>query len=156
MITSPPTATRRLSAVSIEATVNKEKVIPLVPAHTIKGVFTPEMKQEVIEKVAEAMVSIEGEKVYGVAWVTINEVESGDWGVGGQALKADYVHTLAAGLAASKAALSKHHGGPDVAAQLTAQAGASFDCSRGGKASMKEMVVSSRPFASAMMMMASR
>ncbi|WP_210335499.1 hypothetical protein [Microvirga sp.] len=61
MITSPATATCRLSAVSIEAIVNKEKVIPLVPAHTIKGVFTPEMKQEVIEKVAEAMVSIEGE-----------------------------------------------------------------------------------------------
>lgn len=85
------------SAVLIQGTVNKEKVIPLVPAHTIKDVFTPEMKQEVIEKVAQTMVSIEGENVHGVTWVTINEVKSGDWAVGGQALKADYGHTLAAG-----------------------------------------------------------
>ena len=75
--------------------------MPLVQVHTIKGVFTPEMKKQVIEKVTDAMVAIEGENLRGVTWVTINEVESGDWGIGGQALTADYVNTLAAGKAAA-------------------------------------------------------
>lgn len=75
--------------------------MPLVQVHTIKGVFTPEMKKQVIEKVTDAMVAIEGENLRGVTWVTINEVESGDWGIAGQALTADYVKTLAAGKAAA-------------------------------------------------------
>lgn len=71
--------------------------MPLVQVHTIKGVFTPEMKKQVIEKVTEAMVEIEGENLRGVTWVTVNDVESGDWGICGQPLTADYVKALAAG-----------------------------------------------------------
>lgn len=75
--------------------------MPLIQVHTIKGVFTPEMKRQVIEKVTDAMVSIEGENLRGVTWVTVNEVESGDWGIGGQCLTADYVRTLASGKSAA-------------------------------------------------------
>lgn len=75
--------------------------MPLIQVHTIKGVFTPEMKQQVIEKVTDAMVSIEGENLRGVTWVTINEVDSGDWGIGGQPLTTEYVKALAAGRAAA-------------------------------------------------------
>jgi 4-oxalocrotonate tautomerase len=46
------------------------------------------------------MVSIEGENMRGVTWVTIEEVESGDWGIGGNALTTSDVHALAAGKAA--------------------------------------------------------
>lgn len=75
--------------------------MPLVQVHTIKGVFTPEMKKDVIARITEAMVAIEGENLRGVTWVTINEVESGDWGIGGQALTADYIKAIAAGKVAA-------------------------------------------------------
>lgn len=68
--------------------------MPLVQIHTIKDVFTPEQKQAMIEKVTEAMVSIEGEPLRGVTWVTINEVDSGCWGIGGQPMTTQAVHSL--------------------------------------------------------------
>jgi len=34
--------------------------MPLIQVNTIKGVSTPEMKKQVIEKLTDAMVSIEG------------------------------------------------------------------------------------------------
>ena len=75
--------------------------MPLIQVNTIKGVFTPEMKKQVIEKLTDAMVSIEGENLRGVTWVTVNEIDSGDWGIGGQTLTAGYVRSLAAGEAAA-------------------------------------------------------
>jgi hypothetical protein len=43
------------------------------------------------------MVSIEGENMRGVTWVVVEEVHSGDWGIGGQPLSTDAVKALAAG-----------------------------------------------------------
>ena len=71
--------------------------MPLVDIHVIKGVFTPEQKSQMITKVTDAMVSVEGEKLRGVTWVKINEVEGGDWAIGGQALHAADVKKMAAG-----------------------------------------------------------
>ena len=51
----------------------------------------------IITKVTNAMVSVEGEKLRGVTWVKINEVEGGDWAIGGQALYAADVQKMAAG-----------------------------------------------------------
>ena len=75
--------------------------MPLVQVNTIKGVFTPQMKKDVIEKITDAMVEIEGENLRGVTWVTINEVESGDWGIGGQTLTAEHMKAIAAGKVAA-------------------------------------------------------
>lgn len=44
--------------------------------------------------------AIEGENMRPVTWVTIEEVESGEWGIGGNALTTANVHALAAGKAA--------------------------------------------------------
>jgi 4-oxalocrotonate tautomerase len=71
--------------------------MPLVDIHVIKGVFTPDQKREMIAKVTEAMVSVEGEKLRGVTWVKLNEVEGGDWAIGGQALQAADVQRMATG-----------------------------------------------------------
>ncbi|MCW2527302.1 MAG: putative tautomerase [Pseudonocardiales bacterium] len=60
--------------------------MPLVNVRVIEGVFTSEQKQEIITKVTDAMVSIEGESLRGVTWVVVEEVHSGDWGIGGNAL----------------------------------------------------------------------
>ena len=69
--------------------------MPLVDIHIIKGVFTPEQKSEMLTKVTDAMVSVEGEKLRGVTWVKINEVEGGDWAIGGQLLQAADVRRMA-------------------------------------------------------------
>jgi 4-oxalocrotonate tautomerase len=70
--------------------------MPLVNIELIKDVFTPRQKRELIEKVTEAMVSVEGEKLRGVTWVRIQEFEQGDWAIGGNPLTAADVHALAA------------------------------------------------------------
>ena len=68
--------------------------MPLVHVKLIKGVFDTAEKQEIISRVTDAMVSIEGEALRGVTWVTIEEVESGDWGIGGRGLTTQDVKDL--------------------------------------------------------------
>lgn len=75
--------------------------MPLVDIHVIRDVFTPGQKRALIEKVTDAMVAVEGENMRGVTWVKINEVESGDWAIGGDALTTDKVKALAAGRGAA-------------------------------------------------------
>jgi 4-oxalocrotonate tautomerase len=60
--------------------------MPLVKINVIENVFTPEQKDRMIEKVTDAMVSIEGESMRAVTWVVIQEVREGSWGVGGNSL----------------------------------------------------------------------
>jgi 4-oxalocrotonate tautomerase len=71
--------------------------MPLVNVRLIEGVFTPAQKQEMIRKLTDTMVSIEGENMRAVTWVVIDEVKSGDWGIGGKPLTTDDVKALAAG-----------------------------------------------------------
>ena len=47
--------------------------MPLVTIDVIKDVFTPSEKQQLIAKVTEAMIAVEGEALRGVKWVRINE-----------------------------------------------------------------------------------
>jgi 4-oxalocrotonate tautomerase len=71
--------------------------MPLVTIDIIKDVFSREQKNELIEKVTEAMISVEGEELRSVTWVKLNEIEQGDWAVGGQRLNAAAVHAMQAG-----------------------------------------------------------
>jgi len=71
--------------------------MPFVQVTAIKDVFTPEQKRAVIEKVTDAMVEVEGENMRGVTWVTFQEVESGDWAIGGQLLTTGDVHAMQKG-----------------------------------------------------------
>lgn len=71
--------------------------MPLVTIEVIKDVFSPEEKKEIISKVTDTMVGIEGEALRGVTWVRIVEIEQGDWGIGGQPLTAALVKAMAAG-----------------------------------------------------------
>ena len=74
--------------------------MPMVTIDVIKDVFTPAQKQQLIAKVTDAMIAVEGENLRGVTWVRIQEFESGDWAVGGKALRSADVRALAAGKAA--------------------------------------------------------
>lgn len=71
--------------------------MPLVNVKMLEGIFTPAQKQEMIRKLTEAMVSIEGENMREVTWVVLEEVKSGDWGIGGKPLTTNDVKALAAG-----------------------------------------------------------
>ena len=62
--------------------------MPIVDIHLIKGVFNQDEKQQMIEKVTDAMVEIEGETLRDVTWVRLLEFGSGDWGMGGRAVTA--------------------------------------------------------------------
>ncbi len=68
--------------------------MPLVDIQLIEGVFDKSQKQEMIRKVTDAMVSIEGEALRGVTWVRVHEVESGQWGIGGVGVTASDVKAM--------------------------------------------------------------
>jgi 4-oxalocrotonate tautomerase len=69
--------------------------MPLVDIQLIEGVFDKGQKQEMIRKVTDAMVSVEGEAMRGVTWVRIQEVASGEWAIGGKGLTAADVKAMA-------------------------------------------------------------
>jgi 4-oxalocrotonate tautomerase len=71
--------------------------MPLIEVHLIDKVFSTDQKRQIIEKLTDAMVSIEGENMRGVTWVKISEVASGEWGIGGKPLTTEAVKQLASG-----------------------------------------------------------
>ena len=71
--------------------------MPLINVRLIEGVFSDGQKQQIIERLTDAMVSVEGEALRPVTWCVVDEVKSGDWGIGGQGMTAEAVHALAAG-----------------------------------------------------------
>jgi 4-oxalocrotonate tautomerase len=62
----------------------------LVTIDVVKGVFTPEQKKEMVERVTEAMIAVEGEAMRSVTWVKLNEIDH--WAVGGRLLDPATVH----------------------------------------------------------------
>ena len=71
--------------------------MPLINVKLIEDVFTPEQKRRIVEELTDAMVAIEGENMRQVTWVVVEEVKSGDWGLGGKPLFTNDVKALAAG-----------------------------------------------------------
>jgi 4-oxalocrotonate tautomerase len=76
---------------------HKEKTMPFVNVKVIEGVFSAAQKQDIVRSVTNAMVEIEGENMRPVTWVVVEEIASGDWGVGGTPLHTADVKALAAG-----------------------------------------------------------
>ena len=71
--------------------------MPIINVKMIEGVFTPAQKQEMIRKLTDTMVSIEGENMRPVTVVVLEETRSGDWGIGGKSLTTNDAKALAAG-----------------------------------------------------------
>ncbi len=69
--------------------------MPLVDIELIEGVFDDRQKAQMIEKVTNAMVEIEGENMRQVTWVRVKEVRSGHWGIGGETPTADDIKAMA-------------------------------------------------------------
>jgi 4-oxalocrotonate tautomerase len=70
--------------------------MPFINVKVIEGVFSPEQKTQIIRKLTDAMVAIEGEAMRPVTWTVIEEVKSGDWGIAGKPLSTADVRALAA------------------------------------------------------------
>ena len=75
--------------------------MPIINVKVIEGVFSPSQKQEIIKKLTDAMVSIEGENMRPVTWCVVEEVKSGDWGIAGNPLTTQDVKAMASGQGAS-------------------------------------------------------
>ena len=71
--------------------------MPLINVKVIEGVFTADQRQNIVRLLTDAMVQVEGENLRPVTWCIIEEVTSGDWGVGGQPMRAADVKALAGG-----------------------------------------------------------
>ena len=71
--------------------------MPLIQVKLIEGVFNEAQKKQIISRLTDAMVSVEGENLRGVTWVLLEETRSGEWGMGGQPLTTEAVNALAAG-----------------------------------------------------------
>ena len=71
--------------------------MPLVQVKVIEDVFTDAQKQEMVRRLTDTMVSIEGESLRPVTWVVIDEVKGGNWGIGGKPLAAADVFALQSG-----------------------------------------------------------
>ena len=73
--------------------------MPFINVKLIEGVFTPDQKQEIVRRLTDAMVAIEGEGMRPVTWCVVEEVASGDWGIAGKPLSTEDVLALARGAA---------------------------------------------------------
>lgn len=71
--------------------------MPLIQVKAIEGVFDADEKRLIIERLTDAMVSVEGEALRPGTWVTFDEVASGDWGMGGKPVHTSEVLAKRAG-----------------------------------------------------------
>jgi 4-oxalocrotonate tautomerase len=71
--------------------------MPFIQVKVIEGVFNDAQKREIVHKLTDAMVSVEGESLRPVTSVIIDEVKSGDWGIGGRPLTTEAVLALSHG-----------------------------------------------------------
>ncbi|MFN8098868.1 MAG: 4-oxalocrotonate tautomerase family protein [Dermatophilaceae bacterium] len=69
--------------------------MPFINVKVIEGVFDAGQKQDIIERLTDTMVAIEGESLRPVTWVVVEEVRSGSWGIGGDAMTTQAVKSLA-------------------------------------------------------------
>jgi 4-oxalocrotonate tautomerase len=68
--------------------------MPFIDIKVIEGVFTPEEKRELVERVSETVIEVEGEALRPFTTTAITETPSGEWAVGGQPFTADEVKAV--------------------------------------------------------------
>ena len=65
--------------------------MPVVNVSLVEGVFSAEQKQEMISRITDVMVSLEGEFMREKTFVLIEEIKSGNWGIGGKAMTTEAI-----------------------------------------------------------------
>ena len=69
--------------------------MPFISVKLIEGVFDASQKRDMVERLTDAMVAIEGENMRPVTSCVIEEVRSGGWEIGGKPLSTADVKNLA-------------------------------------------------------------
>ena len=70
--------------------------MPLAQIKGISGFLSTEQKQEIIRRVTDTIVSVEGEGMRPITWVIIEDVNSGEWGVAGEPVTTEMIRDMAA------------------------------------------------------------
>ena len=70
--------------------------MPFMDIKVIEGVFTAEEQRELVERVSEAVIAVEGEALRPFTHTAITETPSGSWAIGGEAKVAGEVKALRA------------------------------------------------------------
>ncbi|MFA7351586.1 MAG: 4-oxalocrotonate tautomerase family protein [Methylotenera sp.] len=70
--------------------------MPLVQIKGIAGYLNTVQKQDLIKRITDAVVAVEGEGARPVTWVIVEDVPSGTWGVGGQPITTEAFKQLVA------------------------------------------------------------
>ncbi|MEJ2431208.1 MAG: 4-oxalocrotonate tautomerase family protein [Deltaproteobacteria bacterium] len=71
--------------------------MPFVEIKVFEDELSEGQKQEMIHEITEVVVSFAGENLRQATWVVVQEVKSGNWGVGGKALGLSDVRAIQAG-----------------------------------------------------------
>ena len=69
--------------------------MPLIEVKLVEGVFNEAQKHEMIERITEVMVDIEGENLRNHTTVIVEEIKSGDWGIGGHVMSTEAISSMA-------------------------------------------------------------
>jgi 4-oxalocrotonate tautomerase len=73
----------------------KENGMALIHVTVVEGVFKMQQKEEIVERLTDAMVAIEGENMRETVWCIVDEIAGEEWGVGGRTLTPDDAQALA-------------------------------------------------------------
>ncbi|MGR3342356.1 MAG: tautomerase family protein [Paracoccaceae bacterium] len=68
--------------------------MPLIQVQVFEDELSQEQSKDLIDKITDAVTEVTSEKLRDMTWVIIDEVKSGHWGVGGNALGLDDVKKL--------------------------------------------------------------
>ena len=71
--------------------------MPLIQVKVFEDELSQKQSKDLINKITDAVTEATSEKLRDVTWVIIDEVKSGHWGVGGNALGLDDVKKIMAG-----------------------------------------------------------
>ncbi len=70
--------------------------MPLIQVKVFEDELSREQSKALIDKITDVVTDVTSEKLRDMTWVIIDEVKSGHWGVGGNALGLDDVKKLIA------------------------------------------------------------
>ncbi len=70
--------------------------MPLIQVQVFEDELSREQSKALIDKITDVVTDVTSEKLRDMTWVIIDEVKSGHWGVGGNALGLDDVKKLIA------------------------------------------------------------
>lgn len=71
--------------------------MPLVEVKVFEQELTSRQTEDLITRITDAVTSVTSEKIREATWVIVNEVPSGNWGIGGKAIGLEEVQKMMAG-----------------------------------------------------------